>query len=309
MIRVESLSKRYGDLQAVDRVSFELREGEIYGLLGPNGAGKTTTLSMVCGLLQPDEGRVLYGEVDLASDPLMVKRDLGVVPQEVALYEELTAKENLRFWGGLYGLGGAKLNDAVAAVLEQVGLTGKADQKVKTFSGGMKRRLNLSMGLVHSPRVVMMDEPTVGIDPQARANILDVVRDIAKGGTTVLYTTHYLEEAEEFCDRIAIMDHGKILAEGTLDELNRLLGEGEIVTVRGVFDTDVVQDGLRDLESVHVIGLEQDRLVLSTAADGAGAVQLLSRLLGGELDVRGVSIQPPSLNGLFLKLTGRELRD
>jgi len=309
MIRVESLSKRYGDLQAVDGVSFELREGEIYGLLGPNGAGKTTTLSMVSGLLQPDEGRVFYGEVDLASDPLRVKRDLGVVPQEVAVYEELTARENLRFWGGLYGLGGAKLSNAVAVVLEQVGLTGKADQKVKTFSGGMKRRLNLSMGLVHGPRVVMMDEPTVGIDPQARANILDVVRDIAKGGTTVLYTTHYLEEAEEFCDRIAIMDHGKILAEGTLDELNRMLGEGEIVTVRGSFDTDAVQDGLRDLESVHVIGLEPDRLVLSTAADGGGAVQLLSRLLGGELDVRGVSIQPPSLNGLFLKLTGRELRD
>jgi ABC-2 type transport system ATP-binding protein len=309
MILVEGLCKRYGDLQAVDRVSFELRQGEIYGLLGPNGAGKTTTLSMVSGLLRPDEGRVLYDGVDLAADPIGVKQDLGVVPQEVALYEELTGRENLRFWGGLYGLTGGKLKDAVTAALELVGLTGKADDKVNQYSGGMKRRLNLSMGLVHRPRVVMMDEPTVGIDPQARANILDVVRDIAKTGTTVLYTTHYLEEAEQFCDRIAIMDHGKILAEGTLDELKRMLGEREIVTVRGSFDAGGIQERLRDLDSVQVITVEDDRMVLSASGEGAGAVQLLSRILDGDLDVEGVSIQPPSLNGLFLKLTGRELRD
>jgi ABC-2 type transport system ATP-binding protein len=309
MILVEGLSKRYGDLQAVDRVSFELRQGEIYGLLGPNGAGKTTTLSMVSGLLRPDEGRVLYDGVDLAADPIGVKQNLGVVPQEVALYEELTGRENLRFWGGLYGLTGGKLKDAVTAALELVGLTGKADDKVNQYSGGMKRRLNLSMGLVHRPRVVMMDEPTVGIDPQARANILDVVRDIAKPGTTILYTTHYLEEAEQFCDRIAIMDHGKILAEGTLDELKRMLGEREIVTVRGSFDTGDMQERLRDLDSVQMITAEDDRLVLSASGEGAGAVQLLSRILDGNLDVEGVSIQPPSLNGLFLKLTGRELRD
>ena len=309
MIQAEALSKSYGDLKAVDRVSFEVREGEIYGLLGPNGAGKTTTLSMVSGLLQPDEGRVIFGGIDLAADPLRVKQELGVVPQEVALYEELTARENLHFWGGLYGLSGAKLKDAVTAVLEQVGLTGRADAKVDTYSGGMKRRLNLSLGLVHRPRVVMMDEPTVGIDPQARANILGVIRDIARSGTTILYTTHYLEEAEEFCDRIAIMDHGKILAEGTLDELVRLLHEGDIITVRGSFDADSVDEALRDLDSVQVISREDDRLVLSSSGDGAHAVSLLSKLLDGTLDIKGVSIQPPSLNGLFLKLTGRELRD
>jgi len=309
MIRVEGLSKRYGELRAVDGISFELRPGEIYGLLGPNGAGKTTTLSMVSGLLKPDEGRVLYDDVDLAVDPIAVKQDLGVVPQEVALYEELTGRENLHFWGGLYGLTGGKLKDAVATALDLVGLTGKAGDKVKQYSGGMKRRLNLSLGLVHRPRVVMMDEPTVGIDPQARVNILDVVRDIARGGTTVLYTTHYLEEAEQFCNRIAIMDHGKILAEGTLDELKRMLGEREIVTVRGSFDKDSVQERFRDLDQVQVISVEENRLVLSTPGEGAGAVQLLSKILDGNLDVGGVSIQPPSLNGLFLKLTGRELRD
>jgi len=309
VIQIEALTKSYGDLKAVDQVSFDVREGEIYGLLGPNGAGKTTTLSMVSGLLQPDEGRVLFGGIDIAAEPIRVKQQLGVVPQEVALYEELTARENLHFWGGLYGLSGAKLKDAVTAVLEQVGLTGRADAKVNTFSGGMKRRLNLSLGLVHGPRVVMMDEPTVGIDPQARANILGVVRDIARSGTTILYTTHHLEEAEEFCDRIAIMDHGKILAEGTLDELVRSLDEGDIITVRGSFDADSVDEGLRDLDSVQVISRDEDRLVLSSSGDGAHAVSLLSKLLDGTLDIKGVSIQPPSLNGLFLKLTGRELRD
>ncbi len=309
MIQVEALSKRYGTLQAVDRISFEVREGEIYGLLGPNGAGKTTTLSMISGLLEPDDGRVLYDGIDLRADPLKVKQELGVVPQEIALYDELTARENLRFWGGLYGLSGAKLKDAINSALELVGLTARADDQVKKYSGGMKRRLNVSMGLVHRPRVVMMDEPTVGIDPQARANILDVVRDIAKSGTTILYTTHYLEEAEEFCNRIAIMDHGKILAEGTLAELKRMLGEGEIVTVSGSFDPDVVRVQLQGLEAVQVITAEADRLVLSAASDGGGAVPLLSRILGGPLEVESVSIQPPSLNGLFLKLTGRELRD
>jgi ABC-2 type transport system ATP-binding protein len=309
MIHVEALSKRYGKLQAVDRISFEVHEGEIYGLLGPNGAGKTTTLSMVSGLLSPDDGRVLFDGVDLAADPLKVKGELGVVPQEIALYEELTARENLGFWGGLYGLSGAKLRDAIGATLELVGLTPRADDRVKNYSGGMKRRLNLGMGLVHRPRVVMMDEPTVGIDPQARANILNLVREIAKSGTTVLYTTHYLEEAEEFCDRIAIMDHGKILAEGTLEELKHMLGEGEIVTVRGSFDPDVVRDQLKDLEGVQTITVEAERLVLSAAPDGGGAVPVLSRILGGSLQVEAVSIQPPSLNGLFLKLTGRELRD
>ena len=309
MIQAEALTKSYGTLKAVDQVSFDVREGEIYGLLGPNGAGKTTILSMVSGLLQPDEGRVLFDGIDLAVEPLRVKQQLGIVPQEVALYEELTARENLHFWGGLYGLSGAKLKDAVAAILEQVGLTGRADAKVSTYSGGMKRRLNLSLGLVHRPRVVMMDEPTVGIDPQARANILGVVRDIARSGTTILYTTHHLEEAEEFCDRIAIMDHGKILAEGTLDELVRSLDEGDLITVRGSFDAGSIDEWLRDLESVQVISRDDDRLVLSSGGDGTHAVGLLSKLLDGRLDIKGVSIQPPGLNGLFLKLTGRELRD
>jgi ABC-2 type transport system ATP-binding protein len=308
MIRAESLSKSYGDKKAVDQVSFELRRGEIYGLLGPNGAGKTTTLSMLAGLLQPDEGRILFEEVDLAAHPLEVKRELGVVPQEVALYEDLSARENLRFWGGLYGLRGARLKQAVDRALDQVGLADNADARVSTYSGGMKRRLNLSLGLVHSPRVVLMDEPTVGIDPQARVNILDVVHGIAADGTTVLYTTHYLEEAERLCQRIAIMDHGKILAEGTLEELERMLGDGELVTVRGSFEGDAL-DQLGEIPGVRLVGSGEGQVVLAVSGGGKGAVDLLSRVLASDLPVDGVSIQPPGLNSLFLKLTGRELRD
>jgi ABC-2 type transport system ATP-binding protein len=309
MISVEKLSKNYGDLRAVDQVSFEIQSGEIYGLLGPNGAGKTTTISMLSGLLQPDSGRVLFEGVDMADDPMGVKSKLGVVPQEVALYENLTATENLRFWGGLYGLGGDNLNRAVDRVLDQVGLKAKAKTKVKEYSGGMKRRLNLSLGLVHNPRIVMMDEPTVGIDPQARIKILDVVRGIAESGTTVLYTTHYLEEAEKLCSRLSIMDHGKILVEGTLDELKRMIGEKEVVTATGSFTEDDAHAMLGELKSVRLVNLEDGRLVIAAGDGETGSVSLLTKLLGSNLSVEGVSIDPPSLSSLFLKLTGRELRD
>jgi ABC-2 type transport system ATP-binding protein len=309
MFQAEKLAKRYGEIRAVDGISFEVRTGELYGLLGPNGAGKTTTMSMLSGLLKPDEGRVLFDGVDIASDPMRVKAQLGIVPQETALYESLTARENLRFWGGLYGLSGAALDKAVDRVLEQVGLSGRAKDAVKTYSGGMKRRLNLGLGLVHSPRAVLMDEPTVGIDPQARQNILDVVRNVAASGATVLYTTHYLEEAETLCDRIGIMDHGRILTEGSLEELKSRAGNREIVTVRGSFDGETAKARISAMPGVQVISAEPGRLVLSVEGSGRAAVELLGSVLSSGLQIEGVSIQPPSLNSLFLDLTGRELRD
>ncbi|MCP3977838.1 MAG: ABC transporter ATP-binding protein [bacterium] len=309
MIQVEGLNKRFGDIRAVDGVSFEIRQGEIYGLLGPNGAGKTTTLSMLAGLLAPDDGRILYDGTELSVDPLGVKAKLGVVPQETAIYEELSARENLRFWAGLHDLGDVDRNTRVDEMLEQVGLSGRADERVSGYSGGMKRRLNLSMGLVHGPKFVLLDEPTVGIDPQARNNILEIVRDVAAAGTTILYTTHYLEEAEQLCNRIAIMDHGKLLAEGTLDQLKDRVGREEVVTIRGAFDADRGRKAVAGIAGIEIVGAEQGKIVLSTSGDGRGSLDVLSRVLEGKLDVDGVSIQPPSLNGLFLKLTGRELRD
>ena len=310
MIRVENLAKRFGDVRAVDGVSFEVRDGEIYGLLGPNGAGKTTTFSMLSGLLRPDSGRVTYGGLDLAAEPDRVKRLLGVVPQEVAVYEELTARENLRFWGGLYGLSGAALDRAVDRSLEDVGLTGRSREPVKRFSGGMKRRLNMAVALVHDPRVIIFDEPTVGVDPQARVNILDVVRRTAAEGAAVLYTTHYLEEAERLCDRIGILDHGRLLAEGTLDELKARVADEEVVTLQGRFDTSAARAELEKLPGVRVVSADEGRLTLSAeSAAGTGAASLLGEIYGRGLAIDRVSIEPPSLNGLFLKLTGRELRD
>ena len=309
MFRVENLHKRYGEIRAVDGVSLEVRPGEIYGLLGPNGAGKTTTLSMLSGLLRPDEGRILFGGADLAADPVGVKARLGVVPQETALYEDLSGRENLRFWGGLYGLRGKDLDRAVDRTLGELGLEGRARNAVRTYSGGMKRRLNLGLGLVHRPEAVLLDEPTVGIDPQARANILDVVRGVARAGATVLYTTHYLEEAETLCDRIGIMDHGKILAEGTLDELRSQVGEEDLVVLEGTFDAAGARAKLERVPGARLLSAEPGKLVLSTGGDGKGAVELLSRVFGAGIGIDAVSIRPPSLDRLFLHLTGRELRD
>ena len=308
MFQVRGLVKSYGPLRAVDGVSFEVRKGELYGLLGPNGAGKTTTMSMLSGLLAPDEGTILFDGADLAVHPLEIKAQLGVVPQEPALYDNLTARENLSFWAGLYRLEGKRLRGAVDRALEQVGLTDRAGDPVKHYSGGMKRRLNLALGLVHSPRAVLMDEPTVGIDPQARLNILEAVRQVARSGTTVIYTTHYLEEVEQLCDRIGIMDHGRILAEGTLDELIRRVGGRETVTVRGAFYAEAVRARLAALPGVQSAASENGRVVLSVESGGS-AVDLLGRVLAEGLPLEGISIQPPSLNTLFLNLTGRELRD
>jgi ABC-2 type transport system ATP-binding protein len=306
---VKNLSKRYGEIQAVGGISFEVRAGEIYGLLGPNGAGKTTTLSMLSGVLKPDNGHILFNNIDLHAEPIRVKQQLGVVPQETALYEDLSARENLKFWGGLYGLQGSELDQAIDRTLDQVGLKARAKDAVKKYSGGMKRRLNLALGLVHNPKLVLLDEPTVGIDPQARANILDVVRAVAETGTTVLYTTHYLEEAETLCDRIAIMDHGRILAEGTLDELKKQAGEEETVTIEGSFDEETVREKIADVKGIKLLSVNRGRAVISTGGSGEGAIELLSKLFGADLPMSGISIKPPSLNSLFLNLTGRELRD
>jgi ABC-2 type transport system ATP-binding protein len=293
----------------VDGISFEVKKGELYGLLGPNGAGKTTTMSMLAGLLRPDEGRIFFDGVELSADPIRIKGELGVVPQETALYDTLSARENLRFWAGMYGLRGDALGKAVDRALEQVGLTGRAKEPVKGFSGGMKRRLNLALGLVHGPRAVLMDEPTVGIDPQARANILDAVRTVAAAGTTIVYTTHYLEEAEALCDRVAIIDHGKILAEGTVDELKRRVGEKEVLTVSGTFDVEKGREVLGAIPGAQILVAEAGKVILSVAGSGKTAIDALSRVLSSGLELEGVEIRPPSLNSVFLDLTGRELRD
>src|SRR5438034_4994849 len=229
MIQASGLRKRFGEIEALRGISFSVSPGEIYGLLGPNGAGKSTTISILCGLVPPDAGEVRLNGVEVASRPLEARRSLGVVPQEVALYTELSATDNLSFFGRLYGLRGGDLRRRVEQALARVNLADRAREPVERYSGGMLRRLNIAIGVLHSPKVVLLDEPTVGLDPQTRLTILELVRTIAKDGAAVLYTTHYLDEAERLCDRIAIIDHGGILAEGTLAELRHAAGEREIV--------------------------------------------------------------------------------
>jgi ABC-2 type transport system ATP-binding protein len=308
VISVQGLSKRFGELRAVDRISFEAARGELFGLLGPNGAGKTTTISMVSGLLRPDEGTVMLGDYNLWESPRQAKRLLGLVPQEVALYEVFNARENLFFWGGLYGISRAELKKSVEEILERVGLADRAREPVSRFSGGMKRRLNLAIGLVHRPQVLLLDEPTVGIDPQARNAILDIIRDIARSGTTILFTTHHLEEAEKLCDRIAIMDHGRILQTGSVRELAKVVGDREVITLRGKFSAAQIQ-GCLEHEPVSVLSVADQVATLHLVGDHYGLAALVGRLGQSGIELADVSVQKPTLESVFLKLTGRELRD
>lgn len=309
VLQVDSLRKEFGELTAVADISFEVLEGEIFGFLGPNGAGKTTSISMICGLLEPTAGEVLVCGKSVLSHPREVKAMMGVVPQEVAIYEELSARENLVFWGGIFGLKGKELNKRVDKLLEQVGLDDRAKEPTKNFSGGMKRRLNLAMGLINEPRLILLDEPTVGIDPQARIKILEVVKAIVAEGRTVIYTTHYLEEAEELCDRVAIIDHGKILSLGTVPELQTQLGEGSLLTVQGSFNGRSLTEAVEGVEGLRPIEIEEGRAMLLVASEGPGISHCLESLFSKGMTFDDISIKEPNLEDLFLKLTGRELRN
>src|SRR5271154_411685 len=247
MLEVAELRKTYGDLIAVESVSFTARPGEIFGLLGPNGAGKTTTIGCICGLLTPSAGHVKVMGHDVVRDGQAARANLGVVPQEIALYEDLSANENLAYWGGAQRLRNPNLRERIQEVLELPGLQDRAREPVKQFSGGMKRRLNFACGILHSPKVLLLDEPTVGVDPQSRVRLLDLVRAQAQAGTCVLYTTHYMEEAEALCDRLAIVDHGKIIAAGTLAELRSMLAERDLLRLTGLFAPQAARTAMQQI--------------------------------------------------------------
>jgi len=307
LIEVTGLRKRFGEVEALRGVSFRVAAGEIYGLLGPNGAGKSTTINILCGLLTPDSGEARLNGIDVVRRPVDARRTLGVIPQDVALYSELSARDNLAFFGRLYGLRGADLHARVDRVLTQVNLADRASEPVEQFSGGMLRRLNIAAGILHAPRIVLFDEPTVGLDPQSRAAILDLVREIA-AGAAVVYTTHYLDEAERLCDRLAIVDHGAVLAEGTLAELRKAAGEREIIALRGAFRAEAVTAAVAAAADVQILKSSADEVLFSVLS----AERQLSSLLAiaptfGE--VREVAIRQPSLENLFIKLTGRALRE
>ncbi|SRR5258708_6768139 len=308
MIEVEQLRKQYGDFTAVKDVSFTARPGEIFGLLGPNGAGKTTTIGCISSLLTPSAGHIRVMGHDVVRDGVAARRSIGVVPQEIALYDDLSARENLSYWGGAQGLRGEKLRGRIHDVLELTGLLDRAKEPIKRFSGGMKRRLNFACGIVHEPKVLLLDEPTVGVDPQSRVRLLELVRDQAHAGAAVLYTTHYMEEAESLCDRLAIVDHGSIIAQGTLAELRSLLAERDLLRLTGVFHPDAVREALMQLEGVEIIQSDESQLALSVS-DASHRLPLIFTALNSAGEVRGTTLTQPSLESLFIKLTGKELRE
>jgi ABC-2 type transport system ATP-binding protein len=308
MIDVQHLRKQYGELVAVNDVSFTAEEGRIFGLLGPNGAGKTTTIGCISGLLKPTSGHVAVSGHDVVTDAQAARRHLGIVPQELALYSDLSAAGNLEFWGAAYGLAGEPLRRRVTEVLTLIGLADRGRDKASTFSGGMKRRLNFGCGIVHRPRVLLLDEPTAGVDPQSRVRLLELVREQASGGTTVIYTTHYMEEAQELCDRIAIVDHGKLLAIGTLEELRRLVGEKDLVRLTGRFDAAATR-ALETLDGIEVLTVAADSMTIAAIGASRKLPAIFGALASAGADIRETTLSVPSLESLFITLTGRELRE
>ena len=311
MLEAEGLRKAYGAVLAVNGVSLRAGKGETVGLLGPNGAGKTTTVSMIAGLVRPDAGEVRIGGRALRGDTDPVKRAIGLVPQDLGLYDELSARDNLRLFGGLYGLSGAPLLRAMDQALGFAGLTDRAKDRVGSFSGGMKRRLNLAAALLHDPQLLLLDEPTVGVDPQSRNAIFDSLETLRKRGKTLVYTTHYMEEAERLCDRLVIVDHGKVIADDDLQGLHRLVPTANVLTVELV---DGAADRIRieDLKQIH--GVESAEIRGANLKFGvrdltADTVSVLEWLRGRGLRVQHLASERASLESVFLTLTGRSLRD
>jgi ABC-2 type transport system ATP-binding protein len=307
VIEVQELRKQYGDLVAVDGISFAAEPGKIFGLLGPNGAGKTTTISCISGLLTPTSGRVSVMGHDVVREAKAARQHLGVVPQDLALYLDLSAAANLSYWGAAYGMSRDLLRRRIAEVLEAIGLADRGRDHVSKFSGGMKRRLNFGCGIIHNPRVLLLDEPTAGVDPQSRVRLLDLVRDQARAGTTVVYTTHYMEEAQDLCDRIAIVDGGKLLAIGTLEELRALVGEKDLVRLTGRFDPPAATRALEGLGDVELLNVSDHAITIAAPAASRKLPAIFAALAASEIQETTLSV--PSLESLFIKLTGRELRE
>jgi ABC-2 type transport system ATP-binding protein len=306
-LRVHELRKSYDQIEAVRGVSFEVRAGEVFGLLGPNGAGKTTTISIIATLRQPSAGTAQVFDHDVTREVGAVRHLIGVAPQEIAIYPTLTAAENLRFFGRMFGVRRRDLGERVRTLLSLVELDTRANEPVANFSGGMKRRLNLAVSLVHQPRLLLLDEPTVGVDPHSREHIFEIVRSLRNEGTAIVYTTHYMEEAEQLCDRIAIVDEGRIIAMGRLTDLLAEAGCAEVIELRGL-PLSVDLSGLQT--AAGVCSTERSDGTVRIFTQGAArALPALTALIGRYADRVTIQIAPLSLQTLFLRLTGKELRD
>jgi ABC-2 type transport system ATP-binding protein len=303
------LRKRFKERVAVDGVGFHIDRGETYGLLGPNGAGKTTSISIICGLLERDGGEVSVAGQAVDIDAVQAKAAIGYVPQDLAIYPDLSARENLRFFGKLQRMKGARLDERVAAVLELTGLADRADDRTDDYSGGMKRRLNIGIGLLHQPQLLVLDEPTVGVDPQSRNAILEAVEELRSGGMSILYTTHYLEEAERLCDRIGIIDQGRILAEGTRRELVAMVGQLDRVTLSATGSLAAAAEALRGIEGVADATIADGGIEVTAQVARTLLPRIIEVTSGAGASISAVEVVEPDLEAVFLHLTGKALRD
>ena len=307
VLEVLNLTKRYGSTAALDGVTLSVNEGDVFGLLGPNGAGKTTLLSIVAGLLEADAGEVKLRGRPFTRHDRGLRRELGIVPQELAVYSELTARENLRFFGALYALPGVELDRRVADVLTAIGLTERADQRTSTFSGGLKRRLNLGAALVHNPRLLLLDEPTTGVDPQSRHHIFEEVRRLAANGVTIVYTSHYMEEVQALCARVGIIDQGKLIACDTVSGLLQRLKA--VIRFRVPSVTPALLERLRSLPDARLVTADNQALELECQDPKTTLLKLIALLNEENVELTNLEIEEPNLERVFLELTGRALRD
>ncbi len=310
ILSVQELKKSFGKFDAVKGVSFSIEKGESFSLLGPNGAGKSTIINMITGLFPPSSGEIQINEIDVIKNAKQAQKIIGVVPQEIALYETLSAKENLKFWGRMYDLSGKELEKSVDEVLEIIGLTDRAKDKVSTFSGGMKRRVNIGAAILHQPEVLIMDEPTVGIDPQSRNHILETVKRLNNEGMTIIYTSHYMEEVEYLCERIGIIDHGELIACGTLKELRETIGDRSriVLTLDRGTSLDILNVGKGKFAEKD-IQLQDNKLMIFHKEPQLILSDLIQLVTNSGTRVTSVEIIEPNLESVFLHLTGRSLRD
>ena len=309
IIEIKDLVKKYDDILAVDNINLSIEEGEIYGILGPNGAGKSTTISLICSLLFPTSGEIKILGKDIRKNTKNIKKQLGLVPQNIALYKDFTAYENVRFFGELYGLRGKELNEAIDRALEFTGLLDVKKKKAEEFSGGMLRRLNIACAIVHSPKILIMDEPTVGIDPQSRNNIMQAVKKLNRNGVTIIYTTHYMEEAEILCTKIAIIDRGKIIVEGTKEELKDIVSDKKVFNI-GVDDVYKVNlEALRVIEGVLDISINDNNVIITSAKEVNNINKIMKEISNEDVKINDLGFKEKTLETVFLSLTGKKLRD
>jgi ABC-2 type transport system ATP-binding protein len=309
MISVRSISKSFGDIEAIKNVSFDINKEEIFGILGPNGAGKSTIVNILNTLVKPDSGDVIIDGINIKGDGDAIKLIMGVVPQEIALYEELTAYENLLFWGGLYDIPKSELKAKICTILEIVDLSSRQNDRIKTFSGGMKRRINIACSLLHNPRILVLDEPTVGVDPQNRNHIFEVIERLNNEGMTIIYTTHYMEEAERFCDTIAIIDEGRIIALGTLKELRGVSGAKDLLTIKLTDSDNKIISGIISANPFIRFDSVFNTLELECESISNEISGVISQIQNSGGIIEKIYTRGTNLESIFLKLTGKQLRD